>query len=138
MLANVPVIQSNPKDARAAVKENFAAFWSAYPRHTDKQAALRAFEKLKPDETMMQTMLAAIERQKQSAQWTKDGGQFIPHPATWLNGRRWEDELPAQGAGRPAKVVSAQQYGQRQYTEAELLAVSDDLLAEARKARETA
>ena len=126
------------KETQNAHAEEFAAFWSAYPRHTDKQAALRAFEKLKPDETMMQTMLAAIERQKQSAQWTKDGGQFIPHPATWLNGRRWEDELPAQGAGRTAKVVSAQQYGQRQYTEAELLAVSDDLLAEARKARETA
>ena len=114
----------------------FAVFWAAYPRHTDKQAALRAFERLKPDETMMQTILGAIERQKQSQQWTKDGGQFIPHPATWLNGRRWEDEMPKGGG--PVKTVSAQQYGQRHYTENELLSVSDDLIAEARRARETA
>lgn len=122
------------KETQNAHAEEFAAFWSAYPRHTDKQAALRAFEKLKPDETMMQTILAAIERQKQSAQWTKDGGQFIPHPATWLNGRRWEDEMPKGGG----PTVSAQQYGQRQYTEKELLAVSDDLIAEARKQRDMA
>lgn len=124
------------KETQNAHAEEFAAFWSAYPRHTDKQAALRAFEKLKPDGAMMQTMLAAIDRQKQSPQWTKDGGQFIPHPATWLNGRRWEDEMPKGGA--PVKTVSAQQYGQRHYTEDELLSVSDDLIAEARKARDSA
>jgi hypothetical protein len=47
--------------------------------------------------------------------------------------RTWEqrDDSPAC----PAKVVSAQQYTQRQYTEDELLAVSDDLLAEARANR---
>ena len=49
--------------------------------------------------------------------------------------RTWEQR---DGNAAPAKVVSAQQYGQRHYTEGELLAVSDDLLAEARKARETA
>ena len=38
-------------------------------------------------------LLEALEKQKKSAQWVKDGGVFIPHPATWLNGKRWEDEL---------------------------------------------
>ena len=126
----------NKKVSKETYAGAFEVFWQSYPRHTDKQAALRAFEKLKPDESMMQTILGAIERQKQSAQWTKDGGQFIPHPATWLNGRRWEDEMP-KGSG-PVKTVSAQQYGQRHYTENELLSVSDDLIAEARRARETA
>jgi hypothetical protein len=37
-------------------------------------------------------MLSAVEAQKQTDQWTKDGGQYIPHPSTWLNQGRWEDE----------------------------------------------
>lgn len=42
----------------------------------------------------MGVMLAALERQGKSDQWRRDGGQYIPHAATWLNGRRWEDEAP--------------------------------------------
>ena len=116
----------------------FDLFWDAYPRKTGKQDAIKAFQRLNPNDALMQTIIGAIDRQKLSPQWTKDGGQFIPHPATWINGRRWEDEMPKGGG--PVKTVSAQQYGQRAYTEAKLLSVggADDLLAEARKARETA
>jgi hypothetical protein len=39
-----------------------------------------------------------------SAEWTKDGGQFIPHPATWLNQKRWEDE-PMAIQDRPRSLV---------------------------------
>ena len=72
----------------------FNQFWSAYPKHIAKQSAVKAFEKLKPDEKLLEAMLKAIEMQKESKQWEKDGGAFIPYPATWLNQRRWEDELP--------------------------------------------
>ena len=90
----------------------FERFWSAYPRHVNKQAALKAFKKINPDDSVMEIILRELERQKKSAQWTKDGGQFIPHPATWLNGSRWEDELPAESG---KKTVTAQNYGQRDY-----------------------
>ena len=72
----------------------FNQFWTAYPKHIAKQSAVKAFEKLKPDEKLLEAMLKAIELQKESKQWEKDGGAFIPYPATWLNQRRWEDELP--------------------------------------------
>ena len=72
----------------------FNQFWTAYPKHIAKQSAVKAFEKLKPDEKLLEAMLKAIEMQKESKQWEKDGGAFIPYPATWLNQRRWEDELP--------------------------------------------
>ena len=40
---------------------------------------------------------AEVNAQKLSRQWQKDGGQYIPNPATWLNQGRWEDEAgPAQ------------------------------------------
>ena len=72
----------------------FNQFWTAYPKRVAKQSAVKAFEKLKPDEKLLEAMLKAIESQKESKQWEKDGGAFIPYPATWLNQRRWEDELP--------------------------------------------
>lgn len=74
----------------------FQAFWSAYPRKAAKANALKAFEKLNPDGDLMKMMLGALSRWSKSEQWTKDNGQFVPHASTWLNGRRWEDELQIQ------------------------------------------
>jgi len=74
----------------------FQAFWSAYPRKAAKANALKAFEKLNPDGDLMKMMIGALSRWSKSEQWTKDNGQFVPHASTWLNGRRWEDELQIQ------------------------------------------
>lgn len=93
----------------------FEQFWSAYPRHEGKQNAQRAFDKLNVDEELLAKILSAIERQKQSSQWKENGGQYIPHPATWLNGHRWEDETQTYTATRPIRAVNAQQYSQRDY-----------------------
>lgn len=71
----------------------FEIFWNAYPKKKDKKSAEKAFKKIAPDEELLKTMLNAIEEQKKSAEWQKENGQYIPHPATWLNGRRWEDIL---------------------------------------------
>lgn len=70
----------------------FDRFWRAYPRKAGKDAALKAFEKRKPTEAMLAEMIAALEIQKRSPQWHKEGGIYIPHPATWLNQGRWQDE----------------------------------------------
>jgi hypothetical protein len=72
----------------------FIQFWTAYPRKVAKGAAEKAWVKIHPDDTLAASIVTAVERAKASADWRKDGGQFIPHPATWLNGRRWEDEPP--------------------------------------------
>jgi len=86
------------KEERRKKKEErrdiyFDRFWESYPRKEAKQTAKRAFEKLNPDEALLQTMLEAIERFKGTAQWKEENGRFIPHPATWINQRRWEDEV---------------------------------------------
>lgn len=74
----------------------FEEFWSAYPRKTAKAAAAKAFARTRPDEATLRLMLTAIARQRESEQWRRDGGQFIPHASSWINGRRWEDEsLPS-------------------------------------------
>jgi hypothetical protein len=70
----------------------FDRFWAAYPRKTGKDAARKAWNKLKPSEALLEQMLAALAWQVQQPDWLKDGGQFVPHPSTWLNQGRWQDE----------------------------------------------
>lgn len=84
----------------AKTSEGFERFWSAYPRKCSKGAARKAWAKLKPSEQLVQAILAGIERAKTSDQWVRDGGRFIPHPATWLNAEGWEDER-APGSAEP-------------------------------------
>ena len=69
----------------------FLTFWKAYPKKKAKKAAEKAFFKLNPSEGLLEKMLEALERQKKSREWQEDGGQYIPYPATWINGERWED-----------------------------------------------
>lgn len=69
---------------------DFEKFWSAYPKKIGKKSAKKAFYRAK---VPVETLLTAIERQKCSNQWSKDNGQFIPNPTTWLNQGRWDDEL---------------------------------------------
>jgi hypothetical protein len=71
----------------------FDRFWNSYPRKTAKAAAEKAWRKIEADESLLQTIISAIEQQRKSHEWTKDNGQYVPHPATWLNGRRWEDQV---------------------------------------------
>jgi hypothetical protein len=79
--------ETNARDA-------FDRFWKAYPKKVGKDAARKAFAKVKAP---VDVLLSAVEAQKRSRQWLKDSGQYIPNPATWLNQGRWEDELPEAG-----------------------------------------
>jgi hypothetical protein len=80
----------------------FDRFWDAYPRHVNKKRARELFLKLNP--SVVDAIFQALEIQKKSDAWTKDGGQFIPHPTTWINGKRWEDEpfVGGPGVSRPS------------------------------------
>lgn len=90
-------ILRKPKDLRG---EEFKEFWLAYPRKAGKKEALRAWEKAK-DLPSLEVILAALEQQRQSEQWTKDGGKFIPYPETWLNKGRWLDQpMPPSASQR--------------------------------------
>lgn len=71
----------------------FETLWTEYPRKVAKDAAAKAFAKLRPDAALLATMVAAVRLQRDSEQWLRDGGRFVPHLATWLNAGRWKDEL---------------------------------------------
>lgn len=71
----------------------FDRFWLAYPRKISKKKASQAWLKIKPDGGLVEEILKKLEYYKLTEQWSKDNGQFIPHPTTWLNQERWNDEI---------------------------------------------
>lgn len=83
----------NPNTPHTPQGGRFAEFWAQYPKKVGKGAAEKAFDRIKPDKPTFDRMMSAISVQKQSRQWRENNGQYIPNPATWLNQRRWEDEL---------------------------------------------
>jgi hypothetical protein len=76
---------------KAGLNGDFAAFWQAYPRKRKRKDAEKAWITTK-DKPALEAILAAIESQKRSPDWTKDGGQFIPYPASWIRGGCWDDK----------------------------------------------
>lgn len=68
----------------------FKIFWEAYPKKVDKIRAEKIFKKLKVSDELLNTMLEQIKKYKQTKS-VKEG--FILNPSTWLNNRRWEDEI---------------------------------------------
>lgn len=72
----------------------FDEFWSIWPKKVAKRDAEKAWKKLAPDAALFEAIKAGIRLWSNNWAWQKDGGQFIPNPATFLNGRRWEDEPP--------------------------------------------
>ncbi len=103
VVENQPRENEASKSQRRAKKSdimvNFEKFWTAYPKKMSKGQAEKAFDKLNPDEQLLATMLAMIERAKTSEAWTKEDGQFIPYPATWLNAKGWQDEIKESQRG---------------------------------------
>ena len=73
-------------------KDRFDAFWEAYPKKVGKGAARKSFEKA-VKKCSVEKMIEAVEHHKLSREWTKNNGQYIPNPATWLNQERWDDQL---------------------------------------------
>lgn len=93
---NIPPIvprrkrRNEPKDAPDWKPERFEAFWKSYPCGASKQAAIRAWDKLKPDDKLLEEMAKGLARQLKSEAW--QAGFGIPYASTWLNQQRWTDE----------------------------------------------
>jgi len=88
-----PLTRNPEPSTDIEVADRWDEFWSKYPRKTGKAQASKAWQKLKPDDR--DQAITALEQHV--AYWHRNGTatQYIPHPATWINGRRWEDVLPA-------------------------------------------
>ncbi len=89
---------ATPAPKRAAVSRGvvysaeFLQFWEEYPRKKGKMDAFRAFKAAKGKPPIDQ-LVAEVRLQTGCIEWNKDGGQFIPYPATWLRRGGWDDEV---------------------------------------------
>lgn len=95
----------------------FEEFWKTYPRKVGKGAAQRAWHntrKIRPA-----NIVAIVESHKRSPAWIKEDGQFIPHPATWLNQHRWEDEVKTAPATSAPSIKAEDQFEFRRRAEEE-------------------
>jgi len=99
-------VSSSP---RGDGEKSFAEFYMAYPRKVGKDAARRAFAKAVRSVDV--SVVIAGARQF-AADPNLPEKQFIPHPSSWLNAGRWDDEpLPTREGGRtPMEVPEGQEW----------------------------
>jgi hypothetical protein len=102
------------KDSCASL---FAIFWDNYPRKTNKKLAQSAFKTAVKDEDTLNSIITNIQERIEGGDWELNNKGFIPHPSTYLNGRRWEDEVVPRTTHKPNSTEIARRNSQ---------AVSDD------------
>jgi len=90
-------------ERRREADANFLRFWEAYPRRQARIDAVKAWNQIRPDAGTVEAILAALEWQRE----TWDSPQFIPLPASYLRGHRWEDERPEQPASKSMSAGAA-------------------------------
>lgn len=94
MVCETEGTQGAENDSEILLAEQFQTFWTEYPKKVGKVAAQRAWNRIKPDPGLFKAIMTALQTVKKSDQWHRERGQYIPNPSTWLNQRRWEDEIP--------------------------------------------
>lgn len=97
-----PKTESAAKGGLSRSERDFLVFWEKYPKKVGKEAARKAWAKVRNPSEVILLCLEALIWQVESEQWQKDGGQFIPNPATYLNQQRWLDEKPEPQPPTPA------------------------------------
>lgn len=95
-----PVSKSRDKkinkdiEIETVCEKRFKEFWDIYPRKEGKGAARKKWEQINPNAELFEKIINAVkENIERNPQWQKQNGQFIPHPATWLNQERWDDDI---------------------------------------------
>lgn len=110
--------REDKEQEQKTMSDAFAIFWKLYPKKVSKADAVKAWGKIKKD--MLPTIMQALSVHLVCEQWVKDDGQFVPNAATWLNKRKWEDEVKPYvgqansqrtGAGSPSLVDRVRQRG---------------------------
>lgn len=89
LVSSSPPKKENIKKTLSPSSDDFERFWSLYPKKVGKKDASKAWSKI--ESSSVPDLIKGVEIQSESEQWKKDGGRYIPHPATWLRGERWKD-----------------------------------------------
>ena len=85
------IVKEERKERKVITDDTFEWFWKLYPNKKAKKDAIIMWNRLSTNEKT----LAVDWLQKYLIYWKKKSTekQYLPHPATWINGKRWEDNL---------------------------------------------
>lgn len=102
-----PETEAEERQRRDRQARDFETFYAAYPKKRNRPDAVKAFSKVA---VPVEVLVTAIERLlKSDENWIKDGGRYIPYPASWLNAEGWNDVAPVQVASSPRHTTSAEE-----------------------------
>ena len=73
----------------------FLSYYGVYPKKQNKADAVKAWVQMDGNKYLPE-ILAALAWQTKLPDWLKESGKYVPLPASYLRGRRWEDEPPRQ------------------------------------------
>jgi hypothetical protein len=107
-------------------EEKFAKFWKEYPRKVSRKMSLKAWLKIKMTDELFHRIMGALHNHKVSVQWEQNGGKFIPHPTTWLNQERWDDEIGGKKVLSPKEKEQKEKERYKFYMENGYWQISDD------------
>lgn len=114
-IGDIPHTPKTATDAKPDAQERrFDEFWQQYPKKVGKKAAQTAWKRLKPDADLHDRIMHAVALARTSEQWNREGGRFIPNPATWINQGRWDDE-PAPVTAQPQQIENKKQASQNPF-----------------------
>lgn len=94
---------SNEDIVATETSATFDDFWLLYPRRVARRDAMKAWAQMTPAEQMA-AVVAMVDWRRV---WASKDTEFLPYPATWLRGARWEDELPETDGPSSAAHVAA-------------------------------
>lgn len=85
-------VSASASESKKEVEDRFDLFWSAYPKKVAKKKAQQIWMRLKPSEDLTKRIIADVEARAKTDSWKKEKRKYVPHPTTYLNQERWEDE----------------------------------------------
>lgn len=111
---NTPLPPSGGKRVPKHLPERFEDFWGYYRKHSNgnpgnRISAVKAWDKLKPDNALINTIASALVNQVKTERWLRGIG--IPYASSWLNGRRWEDEVVENATSIPTAKLPEIRFG---------------------------
>ena len=92
---------------RVHASDLFEAFYSLYPKKRNRGDAEKVWKRIKPDADLTDRIVTAVKSACSCHDWQKDGGKFIPYPASWLSAKGWEDEISAICVTKEQRQVDA-------------------------------
>jgi hypothetical protein len=87
-------------------RDPFDRYWQAYPRKYQKPKARAAWEKLNPNGDLAERIIEAAGRWAEHYAKNSVDKKWIPAPANWLSGERYDEDLPDVYAD-PKEAASA-------------------------------